>query len=225
MDGGTPQPGGPYRANAREAEPSRHVAGRRRRARRLAPVFYLLGAPRYAGLVMAGVAALTFGRLNLETRAKDEILTPNVQHVENVVAIGLLLTIPLVTTLLALAWRVLPAPRASKRRHLVRSTKIQVAAVVLALAATVAARPSSARAVASGAGPGGRVGYAYQWEWGCGYRVGVSADGYSVRGLAAIGPLPCDEPPPRVAWRGTEVALVAADGTEIASWPSEANEP
>lgn len=211
-------PSPPYRASARDPEAPRRPP---QRARQRTPVIRLLGAPRFAGLVLVGVVALTFGALNAKTRERGEVLTPGVESVENLTALGLLATIPLASFLLVRAWRLLPATRAVKRRHLVRSTAIQTAAVVVGVLATVAMRPSSARVVASAAGPHGQVGYAYRWEWGCGYRVGVSHDSYSVRGIAAVGPLPCDAPPPRIDWHGTDVALVAADGTEIAAWPTQ----
>lgn len=170
---------------------------------------------------MAGVVAVVFGNLNAETCGRRDVLQPSVERVENLAALGLLLTIPVVTVLLVRAWRRFPAARALKRRHLQRSAAHQAIAVLFAVLATLALRPSSAPVVASAAGPRGRVGYAYRWDWGCGYRVGVSEGEYAVRPIAAVGPLPCDAPPARIGWRGTEVALLAADGTEIARWPTD----
>jgi hypothetical protein len=214
---GAPTTSAPYRTSARDPEPPRSPPRRRLRS----PAVRLVRAPRFVGLGLVGVVALTFGGLNAKTWEQHEVLAPRLERVEDLAAIGLLATIPLVSFLLVRAWRLLPASRAVKRKHLARGTAVQSVAVLVGILVTIALRPSSARVVASSVGPHGQVGYAYRWDWGCGYRVGVSHGSYSVRAVAAVGPLPCDAPPPRIDWRGTELALVAADGSEIAAWPTE----
>jgi hypothetical protein len=184
-------------------------------------VLGLLGAPRFVGLALVGIVAVTFGGLNADTCQRQEVLAPRVERLEDLTALGLLVTIPLVSFLLVRVWRRLPATRTLKRKHVVRSAAVQGIAVVVGVLATVGLRPSSTPVVASAAGPSGAVGYAYRWEWGCGYRVRVSHGSYTVREIAAVGPLPCDAPPPRVDWHGSEVALVGADGAEIAAWPTD----
>ena len=214
---GTPLRSTPYRTNARVPEGPRQ--SRRRRWR--TSVARLLGAPRLAGLVLAGVVAVTFGNVNASAGGRGGALQPGVERAENLAALGLLLTIPLVSLLLLFVWQRLPAAKATKRKHVVRSTAIQTVAVLVGVLSTVVLRPSSARVVASAAGPHGQVGYAYRWDWGCGYRIGVSDGPYAVRPIAAVAPFPCDAPPARIGWHGTNVALIAADGTEIGSWSTD----
>ena len=181
----------------------------------------LLAAPRYFALALVGVAAIALGRINLEARDRSDVVAPGVEHVQDVIACASWLTVPAVFVLLLAAWRYVHAPRRTKRRHVVRSTAMQAGAVTLGVLAMVAARPSSASVLASAAGPGGRVAYVYPWDWGCGYRIGVSDGPYMVRGIAAIGPFECEAKAPRVEWRGHDVALVAADGKLLGTWEPE----
>lgn len=74
--------------------------------------------------------------------------------------------------------------------------------------------------LASAQQPRGPTAYVLAWEWGCGYKIGVSDGPHMIRGIAAIGPFPCDAPPPKVEWRGAEVVLIDEHGAVIASWPA-----
>jgi hypothetical protein len=181
----------------------------------------LLGTPRLLGFVLVGVVAVPFGNINWSAGGRGGALQPGVERAEDLAALGLLLTLPLVSLLLLFIWQRLPAPQAMKRKHLVRSTVMQTVAVLVGVLATVVLRPSSARVVAYAAGPHGLVGYAYGWDRGCGYRIGVSDGPYAVRPIAAVAPFPCDAPPARIGWHDTNVALIAADGTDIASWSTD----
>jgi hypothetical protein len=180
----------------------------------------VLGIVRYGAMALVAILAVTFGGLNFQTSGRGNVLAPPVCRVEDVVALVILATLPLAAGSLHFVWRQLPAPRALKKRHVARSTAMQAAAVAFGLFATITLRPSAAPVVASAVGPHGIVGYAFRWEWGCGYRIGVSDGDYAIRGIAAVGPFDCDVPAPRIAWQGDDVALVMADGTTVGVWPT-----
>jgi hypothetical protein len=214
----TPRRDGPYRTNARALDVVRTSPGRHGRATN--PI-RLLGLPRYAGLAVVAVVAISLGSLNVQSHGREVMLTPNVEHIENRVAYALLFTIPVVAILVAWAWRRLPAPRATKWKHIARSTLTQTCAVAVGVIATVAIRPSSPRLIGSSEPRNGRAAYVQEWDWGCGYKIAVGDGQYAVRPIAAIGPFPCDAPPPHVEWRGSDVALVAADGETLGTWPAD----
>lgn len=210
-----PQGGGPYRRNARPPP-----APRRRRTRMSLGV--LLVAPRYFAVASIAVAAIAFANVNFEARHRKDLVAPDVERIENVTACASPLTIPALAVWLLWSWRRLPASRRTKRKQIVRATAMQAGAVVLGVLAIAVARPSSAPVLARATGPDGRVAYAYAWEWGCGYRVGVSeAKTYLVREIAAIGPFSCDTPAPRVEWRGRVVALVGTGGEALGAWDAD----
>ncbi|MBX3192459.1 MAG: hypothetical protein KF819_36045 [Labilithrix sp.] len=204
----------PYRESGREA-----CAWRPRlRDRSRSAVARLIGAPRYVGLVVAGVAAVTFGGLNADAGSQDCLLAPDTVIAGNLAAVALLLTIPFVLLMTMRAWRGLPLPRAKKRGHTWRAVAVQIAAVAVALVLVVGLRPASPRVLARATRADGRTAYAY--AYGCSYGVGVDVGAHTVRVVAHVGPFECDAAPPRVEWRNRDdVVLLGADETILGVWP------
>lgn len=133
-----------------------------------------------------------------------------------------MLTIPLVFGWLVATWWRLPAPRRLKRRHILRTTAIQTAAVALGVGGIFITRPNTLPLLSSAPAVDGRVGYAFQFEGNCDLWVAVSEGPYGIRVVSSsMGPFPCDGPPPTIAWRGKIMVLLDPDGKEVGRWFDE----
>lgn len=205
---------GPYRTNLRP-----DVDARARRAKKRAPisVYHRIGTPLFFGVASVVIAACCFGELN----TSEWMLRPELHAQEVWLAGALLLTIPIVLAWLVAAWWRLPAPRALKRRHVLRATTIQLAVVLVGVAAILVTRPRPLSILASASAPDGRVGFALAREGHCNYEIAVSNGDYGLRWLTAIGPFPCDGPPPKIVWRGRVMVLLDPDGKEVGRWFDE----
>jgi hypothetical protein len=193
----------------------------RRRNRLRGHVERALFGPAYIALAFAAVPGLALGFLNAFAREHDLRIAPPAARTEDGIALALLGTLPLLACVLLWNTRRFSAPRATKRRYVARLLALQGLAVAIAIALTSSLRPADPPLLATANRADGRAAYVHRFWWGCGYRLGVTDGGWTVRDVTWVGPFACDAAPPSVEWRGNELAIVTADGETIGSWPAD----
>ena len=168
------------------------------------------------------MVGVTLGSLNISALQQGLFITSSAARIENVAALSLVATFPLVAVRILSLCRRFSAPRAMKRRYVGRTLAIHGITVALAVAWICGTRPADAKLLASASRADGREVYVHGLKWGCGYRIRVADQRWGMaREVTAVGPFDCDVPPPRIAWHGNDVTLLTADGKLIGSWPAD----
>jgi hypothetical protein len=162
---------GPYRA---AADVSPREALRSRSTRLRLPIGRALFAPSYVGAALVGVPAIAIVSLNGVAHEAGLYLAPRTVRLEDGIALCLLGTLPLLAYALVRNVRRFPAPRASKRRYVTRRLAAQTVLLALAILLAIGVRPVGTTILASASRFDGRAAYVHRFEWGCGYRLGVT---------------------------------------------------